>query len=593
MTVLVIKIKEKFKKIGINSGKQGLILIALFWAATILGYLGESQAVNSVSFSSRKDVFAEMGLVLKRLGPLMNNGENSVMNVILDKDIPQEIFRTVKTGIVKNFPDGSWHLDDVITKGEAVTYFARLVDYIKQNLKYKQLTLEGNVYFEDVPSGHWLESDLKNLAGIGALNEERNPRFFPDNVMPAQELKKLSKKISDYFSSNILILSNEGSDLRIIAKGVTKDIDASLFEVSFDSKTWYAVPEDGVFRGLRENVQNLRLHIKHPHFLEMEGINIPPVRDSTIFVKLRRNYARYVKDNLMMLDRKEPLKDQTEILSIKKRLAQLIRSRNLHIDKKVVEIPKEDILSHVPKGKQVLKAEENSETQVALVNAAPQKDTVLFSEEKSTTAIAEPEKIEPKTLKFKSVNVTGTLRDALSGEPIANAMLLVDGKSQPVDASGRFSFYSELHKIVEITAYSEGYSVLKMKHRVGYKSSSVNITLKPQLTYFSGRVVSYSTAQPVSQALIRIGNKATRTSADGRFTIRGIRPGYHQLSCFARNFLEAHEIVFIEDSQTKEFVLEVRNEPTFSESNNSHNNHNDIEIAENSCNWEVAKDFSE
>ncbi|MEW6712451.1 MAG: hypothetical protein AB1403_21725, partial [Candidatus Riflebacteria bacterium] len=156
--------------------------------------------------------------------------------------------------------------------------------------------------------------------------------------------------------------------------------------------------------------------------------------------------------------------------------------------------------------------------------------------------------------------ITGMVCDSITGNPLEGAMLAVDGKNQIIGKNGRFSITQPLNKIIELTLYCEGYKPLQLKHRVGYRTSELSLRLKPEMTNFSGVIVCSDTGAKVSGALIRLGEKATRSNSDGSFQIRGIRPGYHQISCFSKTFLEAHEIVFVNSDQKKPFVLSLKPE---------------------------------
>lgn len=130
--------------------RQLLTLIAVFVAAIILGYLGESQAVHTSDLVTRQFLLQEMTRILARLQPVMKNSRESAIQVMLQTDFPDEIKKPISLGLAKNYPDGGWHLEDRLTRGEAVCYYSRLIDYVKQNLSFSQLTAEGMANFVTV-----------------------------------------------------------------------------------------------------------------------------------------------------------------------------------------------------------------------------------------------------------------------------------------------------------------------------------------------------------------------------------------------------------------------------------------------------------
>lgn len=63
-------------------------------------------------------------------------------------------------------------------------------------------------------------------------------------------------------------------------------------------------------------------------------------------------------------------------------------------------------------------------------------------------------------------------------------------------------------------------------------SGPLKLSLNPVLTSVSGKILHSESANPLGKVLVKIGARATRTDSDGNFAFKGIKPGYHQLSCF-------------------------------------------------------------
>lgn len=537
--------KIKFIKKLISHRRQVITFMAVFVAAIIFGYLGESHAVQTSDLVSRQFLLKEMTRIVERLSPVLKKGKSSAMQMILQTNFPDEIKKPIELGLAKNFPDGSWHLEDNLTRGEAIAYYRRLFDFIKENLIYSQLTAEGLINFEDVKTGHWLEDDLKLLAGTGAVSGFAGLRFFPEELLKVKELQVMSQALIDYFSNNMLILTKGDAEISIFAKGALKELELHEFELSWDNSTWYQMPISGKIPVRQTDAAQIALFFRHPHFLPAGPVELPKIGAASAFVKLRREYAAFVKDNLEKLSDNAAIDSNFELARIKNRLNEL-KNRHLHQQAEPVtskvELP-------------VFAAEKKSPPVMEFPETHALKVSSQSSNEKR------PRKIQQLPV-LKKAETTATIKgkvcDAINNQALEGALLVIDGESQKIGAEGSFVFTAPRHQVVEITVYCEGYSALQMKHRVGYRSEELVLRLKPDLTIFRGRVVSGN--QGVAGALIRLGEKATRSNADGSFQIRGIRPGYHQISCFARNFLEAHEIVFVSDKQVEPYSLRIKKE---------------------------------
>ncbi|MFZ5950832.1 MAG: hypothetical protein ACOYXC_09000, partial [Candidatus Rifleibacteriota bacterium] len=474
-------------------------------------------------------------------------------------DLPADLRAAIDAGLVKNYPDGGWHFDEIVNRGQAIYYFARLIDYIKINLGVPQLTAEGSNYFEDINPGHWLEPDLKILSGIGAASVFHGLNLCPEKPLSLEEARKISGSITDYFSSNLLILTKDEDRISILPKGALKQLELDNFEISWDNQNWYGIPENSSVPIPQTDLPFLSVFFRHPTFLPTGQVEIPRIGCATVFIKLRRDFASFVKSNLEEFGNGTVSRDQNEIARIRTRIAELKNKRLVVPSAKVVASenqPEEffpQVVSVVEEetGKnENFKISEVSE----MVRAAKIKNGVASHEQKNNQQFISREDKE------EMHQVNGTVCDSITGNPLEGAMLAVDGKNQKIGKDGRFSLNQPLNKIIELTLYCEGYKPLQLKHRVGYRTNALSLRLKPEMTNFSGLIVCGDTGSKVSGALIRLGEKATRSNSDGSFQIRGIRPGYHQISCFSKAFLEAHEIVFVNSDQKKPYILSLKPE---------------------------------
>ena len=540
----------EIKSMALSHRRQLISLAAVFLAAIFWGYVGERHSAHTSDQVNRLQLLHEFSAVISRLKPVLTviTPKKGLENQM--SGVPKEVVLPLQLGLMKCFPDGGWHLNRPVNRGEAVAYFSLLIDFLKDSLLYPQAIEKVDSRFEDVGTGHWLERDLNKLAGIGATSCFEGLKFNPEKTIEVDEIRKIGQGISDYFSSNMLILKKSEEQIEIVAKGSLKKLDLDEFEASWDGENWCKLPESAqILLQSNENLL-LNIHFRHATFLQVGPVEIPRIGAATVFVKLRRNYQTFVKTKLEEFSNKRSVIDESEMVRIRERLAQL-KKRNLQNDHQMIA-----------KDSNNPELENKAQLQFSKPDRADRSTAV----EKRIETVKNLPGHDNET---KSVQVSGKITDAIDGKPLEGALLVCDGKSQQITADGTFSISAFKHQVIEFTVYCEGYSPLQMKHRVGYRAGSLKLRLKPEMAVFSGIARCADTNLPINQAVIKLGDKTTRTASDGSFQLKGIRPGYHQISCFARNYLEAHEIVFVAVSQTRPYDFEVKRESFEEELENS------------------------
>ncbi|MEW6713428.1 MAG: hypothetical protein AB1403_26640, partial [Candidatus Riflebacteria bacterium] len=292
-------------------------------AATIFGYLGESHAVQNAEKLTRKSLIKELSATINRLQTVLHKKAAGSSPGHFFPDLSIDLRPAVDAGLVKNYPDGGWHFDEIVNRGQAIYYFARLIDFIKSNLGFPQLTAEGSNSFEDIYPGHWLEPDLKMLSGVGAASVFHGLRLNPEMPLSYEEARKIAFAVTEYFSSNMLILNKEENRISILPKGALKPLEIDQFEISWDNQNWYGIPENASVPVPNSNLPFLSVFFRHPTFLPTGQVEIPRIGFSTIFIKLRRNYASFAKTNLEEFGSGFASVDQNEIARIRTRIAEL------------------------------------------------------------------------------------------------------------------------------------------------------------------------------------------------------------------------------------------------------------------------------
>ncbi|MGM0600552.1 MAG: hypothetical protein ACQETH_12140 [Candidatus Rifleibacteriota bacterium] len=536
---------KKIKKLIPMTGKQLITLIAAFLAAVTFGFLGEIETGRSPKILDRKGVGQEISRIIRTLRPVLKPDIESKLAGNFLGHAPEKIILAAQAGIIKKFPDGAWKLDANVTWGESVHYLAEVVRFINKNLRYKQNKIEINL---TESKNKWLASDLKILSEIGVLNSFANINKHPESSIDISELRKISSDIISYFSSKIFILQKNEGKLKITSKGVFKPLSLENWQLSFDNKKWYKLPKDGSLPIL-EDVRIMTLYFRHSDFLIVGPVKIPTFRPMTAFIKVRTNYRKFVRNRLETMNAPETSNEKIDLKRIKKRLYELKKQRGIiepKVASKINLVPVtasnvEDVSS---------KAEEKQDKKQK--NLPDIKNYQLKEEKNNYSNSNKSKQTENK------ITVKGRVFDGLNNKPLNSAMVLADKKTISLNEEGLFSLKADKNDVIKFTAYCEGYKVLEMKHRVTRKDKPLNIPLKPELTMFSGRVLSMNNNNPVVGAIIKIKEKTAKSNAHGIFTIRGIKPGYHQISCSARNYLEAHEIIFVSKNQKNLYRLKIR-----------------------------------
>ncbi len=93
----------------------------------------------------------------------------------------------VEMGIMKGYPDGNMHLDDIITRAEATALLVRL-----DNLEFN-----GSNAFKDM-HGHWAEKEVSMAYAAGLVEGTGEETFSPDEKVTVQEFVKMVVTLLGY-----------------------------------------------------------------------------------------------------------------------------------------------------------------------------------------------------------------------------------------------------------------------------------------------------------------------------------------------------------------------------------------------------------
>jgi hypothetical protein len=346
------------------------------------------------------------------------------------------------------------------------------------------------------------------------------------------ELRSIASAMIDYLGSNLLIVNFDGRSGQVLAKGALDQLNATEWEYSCNRRDWYQIGANGKIEPEFTVSRTGSFFFRHSSYREAGPIVVKENSSSIGMIKLQRNYADFTSNRFATNSKKSPPDSEEEKARIRQRLAQLLeRGQN----------------------------QGGIDNQLAVAHELSIPKEPVSSDFNSSEAVDPDEFAAPKKLdQPKMASFTATVIDALSNEPLKGAVVIVSGIQHTADNAGKITFTASPGSVQDLTAYFEGYEALKIRHRTGYRAGPLNLALKPIFASCSGRVTSFVDNSPVARALVKIGSRATRTSADGRFALRGIRPGFHQISVFAGDYLEAHEIAHIGTEPQQNINMQLR-----------------------------------
>jgi len=542
--------------------RRNLIFIAVFAVAVIWGFIGESSALESSDQATNEFLVREMARVIKVLEPVRKPDSNKPASE--NTGIPEFAKPVVDRGLMSGLPDGQWLWKKQITRGEGLFYFARLLEKLSDELILYPVLISIEPDFNDIPASHWLFNSLKYLAGTGSLNGFGAKRLDPDKPMSFSEVKKIGGSIIEYLGSNCLLVVFDGKSGRIKTKGTLKPLSVNGWQYSFNRKNWYAVsPEGNFIPDFRSgSVQNI--YFMNENYVQTGSYELRDGLASAGMIKIQKKYRS--RETLpqartaALIASKENLENGREALRS--------RLKELGMPEQKVEsglLNSKNASDKLPET--TLPDAANRSDGTIVKTSFPEKfvraDECVAASENTSEICEEPSVAAAQQKTSSNETYEGAVYDAVTGTPVKGASVLIATRQLTTDENGKFYFSSGSDEVLDVTVYSEGYDALSLRHRTGYRSGPLKLSLNPVLTSVSGKILHSESANPLGKVLVKIGARATRTDSDGNFAFKGIKPGYHQLSCFVRGFMEAHEIIHVGNEPLSDLAVKLR--PVFEE----------------------------
>lgn len=526
----------------------------------------------------------EMARILKVIAPIMKPVQIDNQSLVAGAEITEQLKDVASLGIIKSFSDGSWRLETVVTRGECVYYFDQFLGFISSNMIQAPVFSEADVPFSDISAEHWLRKPLMKLAGIGALAFSALNRFNPDFLISVQEIKSISSSFIDYLATDMLLIAFDGETVSVQSKGAMREIPLDNWSYSYNAINWQELSENGKIVPEYEGKRLCRIFFRHSEYFDAGPIQIFPQVSSVGYVKVHRNYAKVVRnlttksnsttdprvERERLRKRLEDIKSRKQLKhdSIEKPVSFVAQTETVDTSESVEQIKPVEQVDEVEQLHHVQQIEqeellERVEQVEPVVKEAKKNNSVAMS--RSVNQFDSKRSIQSENIEIRQTKKAIGLEsyeakvvDSLTGNSINGAIVILEAQQYSTGADGKFVFDAKQNKVLELTAYCEGYEPLQMKHRAGYRNRPLVLSLKPVLLSFSGKITCHDTDTPIARALVKIGVKAARTDSDGNFTINGLQSGYHQLSCFADKYMEAHEIVYVDKNPENTFKFSIK-----------------------------------
>ncbi|HPT47175.1 MAG TPA: hypothetical protein PLM07_14930 [Candidatus Rifleibacterium sp.] len=536
--------------------KNLLFLSAAFVVAMLSGFIFASGS-NRSEVATNESLAREMARVIRTLEPLRKSASDN-LKVIADQSVPEILHPVIQRGLLQSLPNGDWQWKRVIPRGEGLYFFSRLLETLSLEMREFPVLIRVETEYADIGPAHWLKDALQLLAGTGALHGFGNGRLFPDMSLQQSEVKQIGSALIEYLGSNCLLIVFDGKAGKVRAKGALSKIDLKGWRYSFERRNWFELDAEGCFYPNFAGARQQSIFFDNPAFIQNGSFKVEDGIPSAGLIKIQKKYvekptglAENVANVATAATASVSLNNAGERQILKERLKELQAKHRVRQPAQTMVAPE-----YVPQP-----AFEQTVPTVPLNENSGLKTPAL--PEAADESVAEQTSVEPVVNLVEDKQYEGCVNDAVTGLPVAGAVVMVGSQQFSADSEGRFKFSTPENAVVEVTAYSEGYEAISLRHRAGYRAGPLRLAIKPVMSGLSGKVVHSESGNAMAKVLVKLGIRATRTDAEGQFSFKGIKPGYHQVSCFARGFMEAHEIVHVGNQPVENFAISVR--PIFEE----------------------------
>ncbi|HOY67191.1 MAG TPA: S-layer homology domain-containing protein [Candidatus Ozemobacteraceae bacterium] len=520
----------------------GWVVLAVFLAGAIVGFLGEGGSLESASTVTRRDVLNEWARVLRAMRPLLNEEMLGAFRLppYTDFTAPADELSVavLGAGLMQGFSDGRFLPDQTVSKGEGILAAARLEEFIRGCLRKPPDRRDQPPEYGDIPDGHWLKDALSRLNGVGCLTAFSGTRLYPDRPLTGGELRSIGSDIIGYFGQDVALLESSPEGIRITLKAAIGELSRRDLRYCWAGGIWRQVPETLVIPWT-ERRSGGRLHLAAAEW-SVPQVEVSPAKGRVWFLAIRRDPVAAIRHR-----REAPSPEASENKRPSGDAPDAVRSRlDAHLEALCAKMRR----NHTPSA-----PSEGLASKSAAVRAPdllPETVSRKSAEaERSPALPVTPAVVSgPEPVGEGLTAVVGCVLDSLTRRPIGGATVLIGNRDYSSAKDGTFRFVMPDDSLTEVTAYAEGYEALTLKHRAGFRDAPLVLQLKPVQIVFEGVVVDAETAQPIEAARVRIDGRTVISAADGSFRLPRVSATYHQLACSASGYMDSIEIAYAEPS---------------------------------------------
>lgn len=140
-------------------------------------------------------------------------------------EVGQAVQQLTKLGIISGYPDGSFHPDDTLTRGQ----MARIaVTMLGENTAAQ--TRSGNSVFTDVDQSHWANGYINYISELGIISGYPDGTFCADQVINYAQLLTILVRLLGYTGEDVAYRWPDGYINKANALNITGGIEFSPYE---------------------------------------------------------------------------------------------------------------------------------------------------------------------------------------------------------------------------------------------------------------------------------------------------------------------------------------------------------------------------
>ena len=184
----IATIKQTFKDVDTN-----------YWAYDDIEFVYENKIMigrSENSFNAEINLTrGELSAIMVRIIEKENLNLEKTQNITQFIDISnhwakEDIIKLNEYGLVEGYEDGKFKADSIVTRAEASTLIARLLEKIDVMGKKSS-----KIVYIDLPESHWAYEKIITLGDNGVLNGYDDGSFKPENGIKRAEIAKIIRKV--------------------------------------------------------------------------------------------------------------------------------------------------------------------------------------------------------------------------------------------------------------------------------------------------------------------------------------------------------------------------------------------------------------